>query len=287
MTVMCSVVDRWCCHTWLWSRSVSRARFEWQTGCSAFWSICANCDTKRVNKTTKLKTPSVDAARTSHDNGQKKSDDIRRHQNKLTTHINYVAEHSGKANTHKIHNKQHEDCARQYLNAINKREKAKPTQHQSCRFERALKFGRVKNNTRTLKLDRPSSEWNTMYARTTETKNRLIHHPACVRHHKGVTTGPNKTVSLLHFQTSVRFCLAFLQSTSRPIVRLIVLIDTIERVTKISWKREKTFQKSKMFKHIKNCLMNRTFFEVLFFAHNDYTVYLAATKNVWHLDILR
>lgn len=97
--------------------------------------MCANCDTKRVNIRKKQipkssSSKSIDAASTSP--GQRKENEqpkknivcIQRHQNKLAKRINYVwlsSERSrgGKVSTHKIDNKQHEDCARQYLNAIN------------------------------------------------------------------------------------------------------------------------------------------------------------------------
>lgn len=112
--------------------------------------------------------------------------------------------------THKIDNKQHEDCARQYLNAINKKEKKKyfvyEKQHQSSRFK-SIK-SKKKKTSRNTKLDRPRMKHIVCAT------NRPIHHTACVHIcdiniAKVLKLDQIKlpVTSLLHFQTSVFFFL--------------------------------------------------------------------------------
>ena len=289
------VVDRWCCR----QIQISVAGCYNESGnlaavCAIFGTIfSANCDTKRVNEirnemnsrhwSMQQQVHHLERQRRGGQQQRQKKQrgkKMTRHWNKLAKHINYVAEHRGEASTHKIDNKQHEDCARQYLNAINK-----AAQEEKGQMVTAPKRDRAPNNNDAKrkenkaekhhiasKLDRPSSEWNTLYLRTLKeeeekrttkaTTNRPIHHTACV-HNKAKVLKLDQIklpiISLLHFQTSVRlfvclhFCLQFDQFHDLPVGFAWITAWQMNYYNKViaspmefNWKRrEKKQQRSK------------------------------------------
>lgn len=147
-----------------------------------------------------------------------------RHWNKLAKHINYVAEHRGEASTHKIDNKQHEDCARQYLNAMNK-----AAQEEKGQMVTAPKRDRAPNNNDAKKKRKQSRKTphrnetrspkfrmehivlaNTESRRgkkNNKSSNKPAHssHSLCAQQSKGVKTGPNKITNNLTIALS-NFC---------------------------------------------------------------------------------
>lgn len=140
MTTGVCTVDRWCCRAQFaiqiravkWLLCILISLFFHRFSLLKLSFCCANCDTKRVNK-NKKKSRHIDAVIASSRVHHRPTERTTTPKQTCKTHKLRGWAHRSNASTHKIDNKQHEDCVRQYLNAINNQQRWKQRKRQSAK----------------------------------------------------------------------------------------------------------------------------------------------------------